>query len=110
MVHFYGHSDKDIVPDMKDFRPEEADIRQEDKLLREIFAPDPVTGKPRSDLHFQYSQDKNPIVAEYIRTTLATPLPHGTTLDNADDALAMTKSRLESDQEYVARLTELISQ
>lgn len=109
MIHFYGHSDKDIVPDLRDVPFEEQpDIKREDKLLREIFAPDPVTGKPRSDLHFIYSQDKNPVVAEYIKSVLAQPLDRGASVDNPDDALEMTKTRLESDREYIERIANII--
>ena len=110
MIHFFGHTDDDIVPDMRKFvGDQESDIIEQDKLITEIFAPDPITGKPSSDLHFMYSQDRNPVVAEYIKSVLAVPQKHGASVDDPDLALEMTKSRQETVAEYASRLTEICS-
>lgn len=110
MIHFQGYTDNDIVKSSNDVPQSNVDIVQQDSLLQEIFAPDPVTGKPRSDLHFVYSKDYNPVVSEYIRQNLARPINVGTVLDDPEDALILTKSRFEDLQEYSQRLQEIISE
>lgn len=110
MAHFRGYSDKDIVEDRsKKMLPREYDTQEVDPIMREIFAPNPVTGKPQSDLHIIYSQNHNPMIAEYIKNTLANPMPEGARIDDPDAALEMTKSRLETVQEYAQRLQELVN-
>ena len=50
MAHFRGYSDKDIVEDRsKKMLPREYDTQEVDPIMREIFAPNPITGKPQSD-------------------------------------------------------------
>ena len=83
----------------KDMPKSSIDLDMQDKLLIEIFAPDPITGKPRSDLHFIFSQDSNPIVQEYIKNTLCQSHGQESSFDNPDDALELMKSRLETNPE-----------
>lgn len=93
----------------KDMPKSKIDFVDQDKMMMEIFAPDPITGKPRSDLHFIYSKDSNPIVQEYIKNTLCQAHESETSFDNPDDALELMKSRLETNQQYVQRLEEIFS-
>lgn len=109
MVHFKGFSDLNIVEDLSNQRPElDVDVKDQHHIINEIFAPDPVIGKPSSDLHFMYARDKNPMVAEFIRDTLCSPVPHGTTFEDPDEAMQMMKSRTESKIEYIERITKII--
>lgn len=108
MTHFRGYSDRNIVPDTSiDKLPCNYDIVEQDQIIREIFAPHPVTGKPQSDLHFQFSSKHNPMVAEYIKNVFNVPIPEGMKIDDPDFALQCVKSRTESSDQYVERLQEL---
>lgn len=79
-------------------------------LERYIFAPDPETGIPRSDLAIVYSHDADPQISQYIQDTLLKPHPQsGTKFDNPDDALSMMKDRNESYAQYSARLRQYAS-
>lgn len=112
MVHFKGYSEKDVVENVFCIPQKSLDSSvhvEQDQLLTEIFAPDPITGRPRADLHFMYANDKSPAVADYIRNVLVTPISSSSVmLDSADDALSMTKTRTESNIEYVERLQSII--
>lgn len=79
-----------------------------DDLQRAIFAPDPITGIPRSDLGLILSKDCRPEVAQYIQNTLMRPRADKVAPD-ADMALAAVKSRTETVAEYAERLRELCS-
>lgn len=77
----------------------------ENTLLDEIFAPDPVTGNPNSDLYIRLQGD--PTMREYIDKYFSQQIP-STKIDesNKDLALEMTKSRYESAQEYLQRIVK----
>lgn len=82
---------------------------QQDKFLEEIFAPDPRTGVPRSDLHFIFSADKSPAVAEYVQNVLQ--MNHKGSIsslpDDPDSALDLVQGRM-TDAQYVEKLTSII--
>lgn len=95
--------------ELKDINPSSFSIPSEDSsptnpLITEIFAPDPVTHLPHSDLHIVMSNDSRPEVAQFIRDQLMQPLGDCVRTDNEDDALEMVKSRHESFVEYAERL------
>lgn len=78
------------------------------ELLGIIFAPDPVTGVPRSDIACMLSRDTSPQVSQFIRDTLMSPRPsNGVHVDDADLALEGMKRRTESIDEYAERLRVL---
>lgn len=79
-----------------------------DDLYESIFAPDPFTGVPRSDISIMMSKDTRPEVAQYIRDTLMHPRS-GISTDDPDFALATVKSRQETIAQYADRLRELVS-
>lgn len=81
-----------------------------DEVGELIFAPDPRTGIPRSDLALIMSNSARPEVAEYIRQTLQRPLPDSERSVNADDALRFTKSPRESLESYGDRLRAICSE
>ena len=79
-----------------------------DPLITQIFAPDPVTGIPSSDLGIILSKDSAPEVAQYIRDTLMKPhLSKGT--EDGEFALESMRKSNESIEAYAARLKELCS-
>lgn len=83
-----------------------------DELLREVFAPDPLTGNPTSDLRLLIHGENNEL-NEYIRTHLMTPVSGSKLLGASDsdgEAALDSLPRLEdSDESYFARLRELAS-
>lgn len=82
----------------------------ESKALYEtIFAPDPVTGNPQSDLAYIMSKDKRPEVAQFIRDNLMQPLPDTASIDDPDLAMEAIKGRNEDIVSYGERLRQIIS-
>ena len=77
-----------------------------DELTESIFAPDPLTGVPRSDIALMMSKDTRPEVAQYIRDTLQQPRQSIST-DDPDFALSTIKDRRESIQAYADRLRSM---
>lgn len=90
------------------FNAESQDSEQK-ALFDTIFAPDPVTGNPMSDLAIVMSRDARPEVAQFIRDTLMSPVSDGSSIGDADFALDATKSRLESIESYATRLRDIVS-
>lgn len=78
-----------------------------DGVMEILFAPDPVTGVPRSDLAMLMAKDSRPEVSQYIRENLMKELPSTNRTDDPDRAIEFTKSRHESLQEYGERLRAL---
>lgn len=83
--------------------------KDEDDIMHLIFAPDPLTGMPRSDLAVIMSKDSAPEVAKYIQDTLLRPVvtegPSGTM--DADEALDAMRNHGESFETYANRIREL---
>lgn len=81
-----------------------------DDLLLTIFAPDPLTGVPRSDLGIVMSNDKSPEVAQFIRDNLMRPLnDNSVPSDDADFAIQSIRDRRESISQYALRLRQLVN-
>lgn len=85
-------------------RSVDLDFLHENSMLDDIFAPDPVTGNPNSDLFIRLQGD--PTMREYIDKFLSNPVPSVAKIDeeNKDLALQMTKSKYESANEYLLRI------
>lgn len=80
-----------------------------DGLLSAIFAPDPETGMPRSDLHIQLSGSLDPNVQEYIRRTFQRPLPSSDVgHENPDVVLDSARNYNERIDDYVLRLKNMV--
>lgn len=75
-----------------------------DSLEKVIFAPNPITGVPTSDVAVILANDSNPAVSQYIRDNLMRPIQGEPGTDDADLALASVKSDTESVEEYAERL------
>ena len=82
---------------------------EQDAVLKLIFAPDPQTGIPRSDLGLLLDKQTEPEVAAYIRENLARPLLSSTGVPDADTALEMARDYGESFEAYANRLRSLCS-
>ena len=85
-------------------RSADMDFPHENSMLDDIFAPDPVTGNPNSDLFIRLQGD--PSMREYIDKYLSSPVPSVAKIDeeNKDLALQMIKSKYESANEYLSRI------
>lgn len=104
---FVSVSDTQLVRDPIFFKSSQ--ICNDDILLT-IFAPDPLTGVPRSDLGIVMSKDKSPEVAQYIRDTLMRPISDNSVrADDADFAISSVKDRRESITAYASRLRTLVN-
>ena len=84
--------------------------REIDPVISEIFAPDPVTGQPRSDCYYQMSKDKNPVISQYIQDVLMKSHSNmSPQLETADDALLTVKTESVSLDDYKKQLHSLIA-
>lgn len=96
-----------------DLDPKDSISVEEDKdnILSLIFAPDPLTGFPRSDLALIMSKDAAPEVSQYIRETLMKPIsdigPSGA--PDADTALDTMRAKNEGLTEYAERLRSIVA-
>lgn len=79
----------------------------DDDVLGTIFAPDPVTGIPRSDLAIVMSASSAPEISQYIRDQLMRPRDNVVSTDDAQMALDMTMTKKDSLESYASRLREL---
>lgn len=80
-----------------------------DGLLTAIFAPDPVTSMPRSDLHIALSGSLDPTTQEYIRRALQRPIPEtGVGHPDPDVVLDNARKHNESIDAYVQRLAKSV--
>lgn len=83
--------------------------REIDPVISEIFAPDPITGQPRSDCYYQMFKDKNPVISQYIQDVLMQSHSNvSPQLENADDALLTVKTESVSLDDYKKQLHSLI--
>lgn len=85
-------------------RHDVVNIEHENSLFDDIFAPDPVTGNPNSDLFIRLQGD--PTMREYIDRYLSNPVPSVAKIDeeNKDLALNLVKSKYESASQYIERI------
>lgn len=79
----------------------------EDTPLKAIFAPDPVTGNPSSDLYFDCKSNNE--LRKYIEDQLQSFHLETPKTSSVDDALTLTKSPFESRQEFVERVRSFVS-
>lgn len=100
--------DSDVIPDRFDRELPEQDLTK-DNILITIFAPDPFTGVPRSDLGIVMSKDANPEVADYIIKTLQRPLPGSPSDNDPDFVLESIRQQGETFEAYANRLREIVA-
>lgn len=80
---------------------------ENDDIVKLIFAPDPQTGIPRSDLGMLMAKQASPEVSKYIHDTLQKPIDSSVGAPDADTALSMAKEYGESFEDYANRLRAL---
>lgn len=79
-----------------------------DEMTKLIFAPDPITGNPSSDIGLLMSKQAEPAVVEYIRTHLATPVQEVAGASSPDEAEACSPHRGETRSAYISRLRDIV--
>lgn len=81
------------------------------RILREIYTVDELTGVPKGDLAYYLSPDGNPQVKDWLVSNLLQPraVKQGTSIEGVtDDMLAeFAKGRDESVSDYRERLTSI---
>ncbi len=108
----FGRCYENITPERNvslEIKPKHSE-KESDNILSEIFAPDPCTGHPSSDLYFVMSKDKDPVISQYIQDTLlkSNESVSAPALSTADDALATVKTSAMSLNEYKQNLKNLL--
>lgn len=86
-------------------------VKEQDAIITEIFAPDPDTGLPSSDLHLVLNKDTRPEIRAYIEQNLMSPRSTSaeSPADNPDVALDLIKDRRENVDQYKQRLLAIAS-
>ena len=72
---------------------EPAQVHEDDSILALVFAPDPTTGHPSSDLSFYMSERTAPEIKDYIKRNLMRELPHRAGSPDDDTAIEHTVPR-----------------
>lgn len=80
---------------------------ENDSITKLIFAPDPVTGIPSSDLGMLMSREAQPEVSKYIHDVLQRPIGVSQGLPDADTALQMSREYGETYEAYANRLRSI---
>lgn len=91
--------------------PDFVDQPEDEKsvLIKRIFAPDPVTQNPRSDLAYMLKGSDDGL-KEFIKTTIiGSGIQKMSGADTADEALECVKYTYEDFDEYRERLEKYIS-
>lgn len=97
--------------DLSQLKGSESSKKKSDSsVFKIIFADDPVTGRPRSDLGTYLTDETNPLVRDFIERQLrqdfngkSQSIPEG--ISDRDLAI-LTKDRFESIDEYVKRVNQ----
>ena len=84
----------------------------ENQLLDVIYAPDPFTGLPQSDIAVYLSDKVDPAIREFVASQLMTPNPNPKGVDdaNSDILFDLVRQDGESVSDYAVRVREIVSQ
>lgn len=82
--------------------PVENNVVHDSSLLDVIFAPDPVSGNPSSDLFMDLQADPN--LKDFVRRELQSVRLEMSKTDDVNLALDFTKTRNETKERYLERL------
>lgn len=112
MIGILGNSQelyRDLSPVDKKMLPK-IDVSDKDNVFGMIYAPDPLTGRPRSDLGTYLSENTNPLVRDFIERQLRTDFSQynqnvPSDIDEGTIAL-LTRDRKETVEEYVSRVNK----
>lgn len=98
----------DIEQHKFELQPPVHDVEtQENALIMSIFAPDEVTGLPRSDIQMFINKNTDPQLAEFIKNNLLVPLPQSGGTD-ADTAMSTIADRHMDAETYVNKLKDFV--
>lgn len=98
----------DINNPVEPFIEEVQENKETKKLKSIVYAINPVTGHPSSDIATVMSKDTNPEVARYIRDNLLQSRTDSPGTLDADEALASVKTQAMSTDEYQSQLLRFI--
>ena len=91
---------------------EEAEVKNdaENQLLDVIYAPDPFTRLPQSDVAVYISDKVDPAIREFVASQLMTPNPDFKGVDdtNSDILFDLVRQDGESTADYAVRINNLI--
>lgn len=81
------------------------------QLLDVIYAPDPFTGLPQSDIAVYLSDKVDPAIREFVASQLMTPNPNPQGVDdvNSDLLFDLIRQDDESVSDYAVRVNEMIA-
>lgn len=82
--------------------------QEKDPILNSIYAVDPLTGKPASDLSVVYSSNTPEDVRQYIRTQLAVAQNSLKSAPDLETSEVSVKRAFETRQQYIDRITEFV--
>lgn len=105
---------KDILKNryITDLRQEEKVIafekQEKDPILNTIFAVDPLTGKPASDLSLVFSSNTPEDVKQYIRTQLATVQHSVAVAPDLETSETSVKRAFETREDYFNRIRDFV--
>lgn len=97
--------------DLSQLKGSESSKKKSDSsVFKIIFADDPITGRPRSDLGTYLTDETNPLVRDFIERQLRQDF-NGNNMSIPDgisdrDLAILTKDRFESIDEYVKRVNQ----
>ena len=80
--------------------------KENDELMSVVFAPDPVTGLPCTDIGFMMKHKDKPEIAQYIQQRLQVAHESGVGSDNPDDALLAIRKYKEDIISYAQRIRD----
>lgn len=81
------------------------------QLLDVIYAPDPFTGLPQSDIAVYLSDKVDPAIREFVASQLMTPNPNPQGVDDANSDILFDLVRQDSETvfDYAVRVRELVA-
>lgn len=83
-------------------------VDENENILNEIYAPDPNTGFPRSDISVILSRSTDPVVKEFVAKVIMSPNNSSNYGDNSDVALELVPQLGETEDMYIDRLKDII--
>lgn len=89
--------------------PSSAPVKKQDEMISLIYAPDPVTRLPSSDVGMLLKHQDRPEVQRYIQQRLQLAHESVRGAENPDDALTAIRAYKEDVRTYAQRLKDAFS-
>lgn len=86
--------------------PSPSPVKKQDEMISLIYAPDPVTGLPSSDVGMLLKHQDRPEIQRYIQQRLQISHESVRGADNPDDALTAIRAYKEDVSTYVQRMKD----